>query len=404
MDTVTRMTIEQGRDALSLATSFLAGLGEAAVAVGNTELGPFFRQLDDLSRRVEAGRVAVLREALSRGVVAESECPSAASWVIDWAPSFRAGGAAQLVGVTQATLAIRNAGLAAAVLGARVGVRNAAVALFEMNKLRPRLRDEAVEAVWEGFIKIATDCGPAEIRGLRDMLIAKYGQDGDFQRRADQLKHGVSLSQPMDDDGMAEYRLRLDPEGKEVLEAMLGPLSAPKPTPECSDLRGSDQRRAEALVEICRRAAAAGGAAPATTKAQIFVTVDLDDLRERCGAGVTLLTGQLLPTETIRRMACDATIIPVVLGTDSQILDVGRARRLFTPGMLHALWLRDKGCTIPGCTAPPFWADAHHLVHWVDGGQTCLTNGALLCGRHHTIAHQRGWTATATTSEVTWHF
>lgn len=396
-------TIEAGRSSVSAATSFLSGLGEAAVAVGNADLGPFFRQLDDLSRQVEAGRVALLGQALSRGVVAESDCPSATSWVIDWAPSFRAGGAAQLVKVTQATLVVRNAGLAAAVLGARVGVRNAAVALAEMEKLRPRLRDEALEAVWEGFIQIATDHGPREIRALRDWLIATYGQEGEFQRRHDQLKHGVSLSQPMDDDGMAEYRLRLDPEGREVLEAMLGPLSAPIPTPTCPDLRTSDQRRADALVEICRRAAAAGGAAPATSKAAVFVTVDFQDLQNRSGAGTSLLTGQLLSPETIRRIACDAQIIPVVLGTDSEVLDMGRTRRLFTPGILHAMWLRDKGCTIPGCTAPPFWADAHHIIHWVDGGQTSLLNGALLCGRHHTIAHQRGWTATATTGEVTWH-
>ena len=113
--------------------------------------------------------------------------------------------------------------------------------------------------------------------------------------------------------------------------------------------------------------------------------------------------GQLLGIEAIRRVACDATIIPVVLGSKSEILDVGRARRLFTPGLLRALWLRDKGCTISGCTAPPGWADAHHIIHWVDGGKTNLLNGALLCGRHHTVAHQRGWTATATASEVTWH-
>jgi hypothetical protein len=396
-------TIEAGRTSVSAATQFLTGLSKAAVSVGNTELGPFFRQLDDLSRQLEAGRVALLGQALSRGVVAGSDCPTATSWVIQWAPSYRAGGAAQLVKVTHATLAVRNAGLAAAVLGARVGVHNAAVALAEMDKLRPRLRDEALEAVWEGFIQIATDHGPQQIRELRDRLIATYGQQGDFQRRHDQHKHGVSLSQPMDDDGMATYRLRLDPEGSQVLEAMLGPLSAPKPTPDCPDLRTSDQRRADALVDICRRAAAAGGAAPATTKAAVYVTVDFHDLQNRSGAGTTLATGQLLAPETIRKIACDATIIPVVLGTESEVLDVGRARRLFTPAILHAMWLRDQGCTIPGCGAPPFWADAHHIIHWVDGGQTSLTNAALLCGRHHTIAHQRGWTATATTSEVTWH-
>ena len=242
--------------------------------------------------------------------------------------------------VAHATRSVRNLALAAAVLGARVSVRNAAVALVEMDKLRLRLRDEAVEAVWAGFVQIATDHGPGEIRGLRDALIATHGHQGDFQRRADQLKHGVSLSQPLDDDGMADYRLRLDPEGKEVQEAMLGPLSVPN--------------------------------LPRT--AQTYAP----------------------PTS-------DAMIIPVVLGGDSEVLDVGRAKRLFTPGLLRALWLRDRGCTIPGCSAPPHWADAHHLVHWIDAGVTSLLNGALLCGRHHSIVHLKGWTATATASEVTWH-
>ena len=409
------LSIEAARTAVTAATASLSGLAGSMFAVGNTELGPFFREIDDMMRAGEATRVAILAEALGRGVVAESDCPSVTSWVIQWAPSYRAGGAARLAAVAQATRVVRNAALAAAVLGARVGVMNASVVLAEMDKLRPRIRDEAVETVLDGFIQIATDHGPREIRALRDALIATYGGQEEFQARHDQLKHGVSLSQPFDDDGMAQYRLRLDPEGSQVLEAILGPLSAPRPTPACADLRSSDQRRGEALVEICRRAAATGGAAPTTTKAQLFVTVDLVDLQTPtgartgartgtgAGAGTTMLTGQLLAPETIRRIACDATIIPVVLGTDSEVLDVGRARRLFTPGLLRAMWLRDKGCTIPGCGAPPFWADAHHLIHWADGGPTSLTNGALLCGRHHTIAHQRGWTATATTSEVTWH-
>ena len=120
------------------ATAALSGLSTSMFAVANTELGPFLRQVDDLSRQVEAARVAILAESLARGVVAASDCPSATSWVIQWAPSLRAGGAAQLVAVAHATRAVRNAGLAAAVLGARVGVRNAAVVLAEMDKLGPR--------------------------------------------------------------------------------------------------------------------------------------------------------------------------------------------------------------------------------------------------------------------------
>jgi len=398
----TTPSIDQRRAAVAAASVLLAGLGDVVVSVGNAQLGPFLRQVDDLARQMEAARVALLAEALARGVVAESDSPSAAAWLIQWAPSFRAGGAAQLVTVAHATRAVRNGALAAAVLGARVGVRNAAVALVEMDKLRPRLREEAVEAVWEGFVQVATDHGPSEVRGLRDRLIAAHGHEGEFARRQDQLKAGVSLSQPFDDDGMAEYRLRLDPEGKEVLEAMLGQLSAPAPTPACPDLRSSDRRRGDALVAICRRAAGASSNGPGAPKAAVWVTVGLHELQTGVGAGFTL-TGAPLAIETIRRMACDGLIIPVVLGAKSEILDVGRAKRFFVGALLDAIRLRDKGCTIPGCTAPPEWADAHHIISWVDGGKTNLLNGALICPRHHTIAHQRGWTATATASEVTWH-
>ena len=234
-------------------------------------------------------------------------------------------------------------------------------------------------------------------------MIARYGRWGEFQRREDLLKHGRSLSQPYADDGMAEYRLRLDPEGQAVLEAILGPLAAPQPsTVTGSDLRTSDQRRADALVEVCRRAAAAGGSAPTTPKAAVVVTMDWTDLQERTGAGTTL-SGDLLAPETVRRMACDAAIIPAVLGGRSELLDLGRTVRLATPKLFLALCLRDRGCTFPGCTRPPGWCDAHHGVHWCDGGPTDLSNMALLCPRHHTIVHQKGYTATITTTEVTWH-
>ena len=85
------------------------------------------------------------------------------------------------------------------------------------------------------------------------------------------------------------------------------------------------------------------------------------------------------------------------------MLDLGRTRRLVTPKQLLALCLRDAGCTFPGCSRPPAWCDAHHVWHWCDGGPTDLSNLALLCPRHHTIVHQKGYTATVTACGVTWH-
>ena len=75
-----------------------------------------------------------------------------------------------------------------------------------------------------------------------------------------------------------------------------------------------------------------------------------------------------LPPDVIRRLACDAEVIPAVYGTRSEVLDVGRTHRLVTPALWTALVIRDRHCTFPTCTRPPVMCHAHHLTHWTDGG------------------------------------
>jgi hypothetical protein len=248
--------------------------------------------------------------------------------------------------------------------------------------------------VVDGLIAMAVKHGPRGCRMVRPRILAEYGRDGELQAEQDAAKRFVALSQPhVDDLGLAEYRLLLDPEGRAVLEAALGPLSAPKPVAGERDLRSSDQRRGEALVALVRRAVERAGKGPRHTKSQLFVTVDLETLRGGLrGAGVAVggpEAGTLLAPETVRRLACDATIIPTVLGTAGAVVDLGSEVRLFTAAQVKRLWLRDRHCTYPGCDMPGQWADAHHLVHWADGGPTDLSNAALLCERHHTIVHTR---------------
>jgi hypothetical protein len=96
-----------------------------------------------------------------------------------------------------------------------------------------------------------------------------------------------------------------------------------------------------------------------------------------------------LAPETVRRLACDAVVIPAVLGSAGEVLDLGQQVRLFTAAQTRRLWLRDRHCTYPGCDMPGQWCDAHHLVHWADGGPSDLSNAGLLCERHHTIVHNR---------------
>src|SRR4051794_34831985 len=98
-----------------------------------------------------------------------------------------------------------------------------------------------------------------------------------------------------------------------------------------------------------------------------------------------------LSVATIRRLACDAEIIPAVLGTRSEPLDVGRTRRPVTAGIWAALVVRDHHCAFPGCDRPPVMCHAHHIRHWTSGGQTNLDNLVLLCGHHHRVAHHSPW-------------
>ena len=112
-------------------------------------------------------------------------------------------------------------------------------------------------------------------------------------------------------------------------------------------------------------------------------------------------TWQLPDGDVSEALACAAGIVPVMLGTESEPLELGRATRYFTPGQRRLLVLRDGGCTYPGCTMPAQWTDAHHLTHWSRGGHTDIANAALLCERHHTHVHVPHLTATA--RGVTWH-
>ncbi|TDO45149.1 uncharacterized protein DUF222, partial [Kribbella sp. VKM Ac-2571] len=112
-------------------------------------------------------------------------------------------------------------------------------------------------------------------------------------------------------------------------------------------------------------------------KPHISVTIDYNDLVTATANATGALTfGDRLSAATVRRLACDADILPIVLGSRSQPLDVGTTQRLVTRPMRRALNARDKGCVV--CGAPPSHCEAHHLIHWADGGITAVSNLVLL--------------------------
>lgn len=383
------------RSAIAGAVGALRALPAELWRAGGPGLGELVGEIGVLHQACEAATVAVVREAVDRGEPRRDErALTPVQWLRAHAPTWRAGGAAQVVAVAEAFAVPGNAPVKAAVQGGSLPVRSAAVVVAEADRLRPLLADGVEEAVVAGMVEVAEQHGPGACRQLRSAMLARYGRDGVLQREQSAAKRFVALSRPrVDPLGLAEYRLTLDPEGRAVLEAALGPLSAPQPIEGERDLRSGERRRGEALVSLVRRAVAAGGQVGPNAKTTLLVQVDLQTLRSGiAGAGATVAgpeAGVLLAPETTRRLACDARVVPVVLDGASEVADLGRARRLFTGGQTRRLWLRDRHCTYRGCDLPAQWTDAHHLVHWADGGATDLRNAALLCERHHTVVHQR---------------
>jgi len=389
---------------LAAATEAVAKLPSQLWRTGNEGFAGIAAAMDALAVQLECARVGLVQEAESRGVVDQSSSPSATGWLLEHSAHLEPVDASRTVDLARACQKPCNEVMAAAVCGGTVTVRKAMTALRQLKQVEHALAPGKREEALASLTLMAQTGYDRHVVAVGRHLMSLVGADRALEDNEKALSTLKSLRLCPLENGMTRISGQLDPEGAAVLRAALDPLSAPNPCEENGgrDPRPADRRRAEALVEICRRAAAAGGAAPATTKAQVVVTIDLERLTGAVrGAGLTL-DRQVLSPQSVRRLACDASIIPMVLGSQSQPLDVGRTKRLVTPALLAALWARDKGCTYPGCGRPPQWSEAHHVQHWADGGPTALTNLALLCAAHHTWVHQHDLSATVTALDVTW--
>lgn len=127
------------------------------------------------------------------------------------------------------------------------------------------------------------------------------------------------------------------------------------------------------------------------TPAQVVVTISLESLTAGLGAA-QLSTGETISAGEARRLACNHGILPAVLGGRSEVLDLGRSRRLFSAGQRKAMEIRDRACRTAGCVVPAAWCEAHHARQpWSRGGRTDLADGLLLCSYHHHRAHDPGY-------------
>jgi hypothetical protein len=193
-------------------------------------------------------------------------------------------------------------------------------------------------------------------------------------------------------DGSGELHAHLTPAAFAQWQAVLDPLAAPRPSDaDGEDPRSAGQRMHDALADTAVRLLASGtlpatGGSPAT----VLLTMTLDQLENRTGLVTTAHSGAVSVADALR-IAGEAQVVPVVIDNEG-VLAFGQGRRVASTGQRLALAARDGGCCFPGCDAPPGWAQAHHVLGWIDGGSTDLDNLCLLCGYHHREFEKRGWT------------
>jgi len=199
---------------------------------------------------------------------------------------------------------------------------------------------------------------------------------------------GRRFSMVTHSDGTATGRFELDAVGGEKMQAAIESIvQADRPE---GDDRIRTQQNADALVQLCDNQLASGNLPTLrTVKPHVVVTLHVDDLADPATGSGTASTGfgASISAARARWLACDAVVSRIVMGPDGVPLDLGREHRVVTPALRRAVVQRDKSCVFAGCGAPHHWADVHHLVHWIHGGETSLQNSALLCERHHTKVH-----------------
>jgi hypothetical protein len=197
-------------------------------------------------------------------------------------------------------------------------------------------------------------------------------------------------------DGMVAIDGLLDADAGALVLTALAAATTPRGP---DDRRNAGQRRADALVDICGvcldhgTLPSSGGVRPhllVTAPVEVLTPAANGSMPRSAEVGEVAWTGPL-SDEAVRRLGCDATVTRVLLDGESMPLDVGRSTRIVPVHLRQALVVRDRGCVAEGCDRPVAWTEAHHVVHWAEGGTTALENLVLLCRTHHRKVHEEAW-------------
>jgi hypothetical protein len=370
------------------------------------EIGRLAAAVDCLRQRLRAKAPEVLRDDLSRlrriidrvelefatvaGAFAETEeeewqgCLSPVQWLrVECGMTSAAAASAIAVGSHAEVLAESVGAVEDGKLGfAHLALMASTARAFRESPTATAFEEQPLlqQAMSHELSRFRADC--AHVRHAHDVEAFQAEQRQDVEYRTLEVRTGEG--------GAVFIKGFFDAVGGATICTALDPLARRAGS---DDDRSRDRRYADALVELAGHALdvavlpRVGGQRP-----HLQVTTTLETLVGSAGAPAGMLErAGPIATPTVQRLACDASVTRVLLGADSAVVDVGRARRLPSGPTRRALHARHGGCEWPGCDRPGSWTAAHHIRHWAHGGLTDLKNLVLLCHRHHWLVHEGGW-------------
>ncbi len=435
--------LQHALDAFATSLGHLVKLVEdgALCDLDPSELIEFMRDVEQVRNRIPLIDHAVISHAV------ESELPGAlcqrsinrvltASLCISAAEAGRRVRAAEHLGprrsLTGEPLPVWRPHLADAQRRGEITPEQVGVIDTELRKVDGRGFDPGeVESGERILVEAARAAGPEDLRGLATRVVEAIDPDGtlpdDEHQRLRRFFHLRAAK-----DGSFRGEFRLTPEVGQKLKVILDPLSAPQQTSFCigdgetvardagPDSSGGDpsgsardagagvgtangrraiepdprtrgQRVHDAIGQICDRLLRSGSLPDAGgTPTTLVVTIDADQLSSGAGSG-SFADCTPVAAQSVIDLADQAEVAWCVKGSRGDVLALGRSRRLASPAQTLALFARDGGCSFPNCDVEPTWCERHHVIPWIDGGPTDLSNLTLVCRYHHHDFERRGW-------------
>ena len=387
------------------------GAGVGLGSVGDEELAEAIAGLARLESQAAAWRHALVAEADRRGLAGKAAATGTDAWVAQLTGVTRevAAGGVRIAGLLQEKYAATREAFAAGTLN----TAQVRVIVNAAEQAPPEATAAQVAAAEEWLVAKATGAAhrsgrPMNATRLRQAARRMFDHvDTDLGRRHEAILLGrehrraeaeTYLTLHDNGDGTWSGRFTVPELHGQLLRHALDRLTSPRRL--CRDSSGvpvvdesvdgagwglgHHEIQGQAWCELLEHLPAHGHAANGV---DLLVTLDLETLLSGLGSA-RLETGTAITAGEARRLACNAALVPAVLGGDSVPLDLGRKQRLHSKAQRRALSLAHDSCAVTGCERRFAWCEIHHHeIPWSRGGPTDLDNALPLCGYHHRRAH-----------------